>query len=644
MKMEKKGSFQKEFHSRRAIIVTGIILFISYFFIFFIFFFIFEFKLVEALYEAFFYLATPIALIYTINKVIKSIRLSFYGRKGINLFISHSIENFTNFKIKEISEYLKKNKFIKKVIYCESDAYDAGIRGDIEDWMDNTVPLCQILLFIATESSISSKSCAHELQLALESNIDIISVVDDKLSLERLVQMNDISFTFRNRQIDLSGLDLDRKSRINFSNDITELTEALNKAIIVIKEKIDDMLKELKKKRISDITMLEKQLNITTTEIEKTIRILIKINKMKGAWTTDKRYFLTEKEVLHRLKLTKKLRKFENNSKLIEAAGFHNDSIEDVKNILEKKNVWSKLFVREYSSKEKLYRYLNRRIKINIFISHPLENFDNYEIKEISKYLKGNKAVKKVIYNKINRKRRGIHEEMEEWSKNKIPLCQTFLFIATKNSMISRQCAYELHIAQEDDIAIIPVVDNKIEWEELDQMNDMKFVFRNRNIDLSGLDLSRKIGVNYRSDYIIVAEELLREIGKFTISLEMVLQKLYESSISNISILEKQLNINVREIEKIIRILMKIKKINGAWTEDKNNFLTKKGVRRQLISTKRQTKFKNDEQVIKAAGFHEDSFEVVKKFQKSKAKMIRNSLLYILIIFFASFFIQYWIR
>jgi hypothetical protein len=413
----------------------------------------------------------------------------------------------------------------------------------------------------------------------------------------------------------------------------------------VIKEKIDDMLKELKKKRISDITMLEKQLNITTTEIEKTIRILIKINKMKGAWTTDKRYFLTEKEVLHRLKLTKKLRKFENNSKLIEAAGFHNDSIEDVKNILEKKNVWSKLWLlyTEYSPKRELYRYLNRRIKINIFISHPLENFDNYEIKEISKYLKGNKAVKKVIYNKINRKRRGIHEEMEEWSKNKIPLCQTLLFIATKSSMISRQCAYELHIAQEDDIAIIPVVDNKIEWEELDQMNDIKFTFQNRNIDLSGLDLSRKIGVNYRSDYIIVAEELLREIGKFTISLEMVLQKLYESSISNISILEKQLNINVREIEKNIRILMKIKKINGVWTEDKNNFLTKKGVRRQLISTKRQTKFKNDEQVIKAAGFHEDSFEVVKKFQKSKAKMIRNSLLYILIISFASFFIQYWI-
>lgn len=631
--MNKKVYYQKKSHSRNAIIVLGIINLIFTTSFFFPLFIILDFGL---LYTSLYTYLLILVQIIIVNVLIKEIRLSFYRGIEINIFISHSVENFEEYKIKEISEYLEKKKFIKKVIFCESDAYDAGIRGDIENWVENSIPLCQILLFITTESSISSKNCAHELGLALENNMEFISVVDDRLSLNKLVQMNNINFTFRNRQIDLSGLDLDRKSRIIFSGDFTELTEALDNTIILFKEKIDDILKGLKKKPICDISLLEKQLQITTTEIEKTIRILLKIDKIKGAWTLDKRYFLNEKEVRNRLKRTKKLRKFEKNNNLIEAAGFHNESAEDVKNILEKKKGWIKkvhLFAEYYVGDEDIYnmiyRFFNRRIKIKIFISHPLENFDNFELKNFSKYIKANKAIKKVFYNKFNQDSKRNYEDNVEWSEKKIPLCQTLLFIATKSSIISRQRAYELHIAKENDMQIIPVIDSNIEWEKLDQMNDMNFTFRNRNIDLSGLDLSRKMGVNFRSDYVILTEDLIREVGKFVISLEKVLQKLYEYSNSNIYILERQLNINAAEIEKIIKILVKIKKIKGVWTEDKKNFLTKKEVKHRLGDFKKKNKIKNDNQLIKAAGIHDESFEVVKQFYGDKFVRIKKNLIYI---------------
>ena len=98
--------------------------------------------------------------------------LEFCKQKAsINIFISHTVNEFALYRIKELAEYLEHQSEINQVYFCEED-----LKGNIDAWMEETVPKSQLLLFIGTKQSKLSKDCWEERRLALKNDIPIIPI------------------------------------------------------------------------------------------------------------------------------------------------------------------------------------------------------------------------------------------------------------------------------------------------------------------------------------------------------------------------------------------------------------------------------------------------------------------------------------
>jgi len=99
--------------------------------------------------------------------------LKFCQKKAtINIFLSHAVVDFDYFRIKDISEFLQNQEEIYSAFYCETD-----LTGNIDDFMNETVPKCQLLLFFASNKSVfNSIDCLHELELAHKHSIQIIPI------------------------------------------------------------------------------------------------------------------------------------------------------------------------------------------------------------------------------------------------------------------------------------------------------------------------------------------------------------------------------------------------------------------------------------------------------------------------------------
>ncbi|MFW9872967.1 MAG: leucine-rich repeat domain-containing protein [Candidatus Thorarchaeota archaeon] len=98
-----------------------------------------------------------------------------YCRKkaNISIFISHAMDDFEKYHIKEHSNYLEQQDEVYKAYYCEED-----LRGNIDEFMDMTIPECDVLLFIATQNSVHSVDCRHEIELAQKLKIKIMPLKD----------------------------------------------------------------------------------------------------------------------------------------------------------------------------------------------------------------------------------------------------------------------------------------------------------------------------------------------------------------------------------------------------------------------------------------------------------------------------------
>jgi len=107
-------------------------------------------------------------------------------RATINIFISYAVADFNDFHIKDISEFLAGQEEIYNAFYCETD-----LRGNIDDFMNETVPKCQLLLFFASNKSVfNSVDCAHELELARKHNIQIIPIKGKDVNWGELKEKN----------------------------------------------------------------------------------------------------------------------------------------------------------------------------------------------------------------------------------------------------------------------------------------------------------------------------------------------------------------------------------------------------------------------------------------------------------------------
>ncbi|MFX1236985.1 MAG: hypothetical protein ACFE8P_04620, partial [Promethearchaeota archaeon] len=129
----------------------------------------------------------------------------------VSVFLSHAVIDYEYFQIDKISEYFVEDANIYNAFYCERD-----LRGDIDNFMNETMPECHILIFFGTQKSFyNSPDCAHELDLANKYNIPIIPIKGRGVELEALKSKfgtNDI-FEFENLNEDF----LERLKRYVFS-------------------------------------------------------------------------------------------------------------------------------------------------------------------------------------------------------------------------------------------------------------------------------------------------------------------------------------------------------------------------------------------------------------------------------------------
>ena len=169
-----------------------------------------------------------------------------YCRKksSIVLFISHAVKDLDKYEIEKIAEYLETQPEIYKVFYCERD-----LVGDIDQFMDEKIPISQLLLFIGTNQSVfKSEDCKHEIDVANKNDIGIIPIKTSEVNWE-----------------DLSSLGLSRELGLEFiKEEIEEFLMNLYKYIKQYKRQIDLFDKEkgrIDKFKLEIKTLIVNELN-----------------------------------------------------------------------------------------------------------------------------------------------------------------------------------------------------------------------------------------------------------------------------------------------------------------------------------------------------------------------------------------------
>mgnify|MGYP005629234101 CR=1 FL=1 len=238
-----------------------------------------------------------------------------WGKGPINIFISHKAEDYEPYKVKEISEHLQKKKEVGTAFYFEEH-----LVGNIDDWMKETIPISQILLFIATKQSINSRDCQYEIKWAKEAGIDIIPIKGTDLTWD-----------------DLNPLGLDRQKGIPFPENREEFITFLNDLHYYVKkfkQEMDVVYVVLSKSPVSDLNLIQLETNLSPEKIWRFSKTLIQLKKLKGVWTKDKKEFLREDEVINRINLLKKLGKIKDFNQIRDALRIHEEYLEIFNEIL----------------------------------------------------------------------------------------------------------------------------------------------------------------------------------------------------------------------------------------------------------------------------------------------------------------------
>jgi hypothetical protein len=120
--------------------------------------------------------------------IIISIRFFELGKRlkrGMRVFISHSVEDFKRYRIEDIANFLRMQKKIGHVYLCEAD-----LTGNIDKWMKKTIKKSQVLAFLSTQNSLSSKDSIFELNLARENELHLIPILGVGLQWEDLEKLD----------------------------------------------------------------------------------------------------------------------------------------------------------------------------------------------------------------------------------------------------------------------------------------------------------------------------------------------------------------------------------------------------------------------------------------------------------------------
>jgi small GTP-binding protein len=151
-----------------------------------------------------------------------------------------------------------------------------------------------------------------------------------------------------------------------------------------------------------------------------------------------------------------------------------------------------------------IFNYCRKHDAITVFCSHAEVDYHNnlINIPKISQYLYDQEEIYKVYYSE-----EAILGGMnfEEFMRKYVPLSHVLLFFATENSLHSKPCKFELQLALDNQIPIIPILGPKLKWENLNQISLMKS--GGETLQLGGIK-----GVQYLSDISTFGKKLYNHI------------------------------------------------------------------------------------------------------------------------------------
>ncbi len=241
-----------------------------------------------------------------------------YRKAPINVFISHAVPDFKTHKVRGLAKRIRDLKAVNRSFYCEED-----LQFNIDEWIKETVPLSQVLIFIATENSLKSKDCAKELRLAKKNNLFIIPLKDRNLDWENLK----IGRTKLSREF---GFTYNPKKA---SRTFKEISAYISK----FKEALDELYVETRKSKEISFQKLEATLDLSEDQIRKLVDTLDKLHRIKGAWNKNKTSYLPEKEIKRRVKAIADLHLTDSVTEVMEKADLHPDSKDLVERFLKVK-------------------------------------------------------------------------------------------------------------------------------------------------------------------------------------------------------------------------------------------------------------------------------------------------------------------
>lgn len=214
---------------------------------------------------------------------------------AINIFISHAVNDFEEYRVEEIANFLENEVEIFKVYYCEQD-----LQGNIDVFMNENIPKCQLLLFIATKKSVyDSQDCAYELDLARNVGVQILPIKgrdvswDDlnTIDLGRELGTEFESEKFNNFFIKLFNFIKDYKTNVNlFDKEALQVKKAIYKTVSHGKKNPNQLNKVIGMIRLRKSVNIERAsqlLEIPKEEFEEIIFGLVGEEKVVGQLEGD---------------------------------------------------------------------------------------------------------------------------------------------------------------------------------------------------------------------------------------------------------------------------------------------------------------------------------------------------------------------
>ncbi len=169
--------------------------------------------------------------------------------------------------------------------------------------------------------------------------------------------------------------------------------------------------------------------------------------------------------------------------------------LKNLNSLILRKNPWddetSELINRDLQF---ILEYCRKKANIHIFFSHTVEDFNRFKLQDLINFLESQSEIYEVLYCE-----RDLTGNIDQFMRENIPKSNLLLFFATKKSVFdSKDCQTEIKFARENDIEIIPVRTDEVNWD-----------------DLNNVGLKRELGKDYNTNLDYFGDELYKYIKNF---------------------------------------------------------------------------------------------------------------------------------